>query len=144
LGIHTNFPGVFPVDVDKAIKTGGAQPSDLSADEQLAVERLGAAYKHAAYAVQMGTRPQTMYGLNDSPVFLAAYMLDHDPISYRTLIRPAFVDGDERGLTRDDILDNITMFLADQHGGSRPRSRTGSTWGTAASPTSGTSPSPWP
>ena len=110
LGIHTNFPGVFPVDVDTAIKTGGEQSPDLSADERRAAEHLGAAYKHAAYAVQMGTRPQTMYGLNDSPVFLAAYMLDHDPTSYATLIAPAFVDGDERGLTRDDILDNITMF----------------------------------
>ena len=122
LGIHTNFPGVFPIDVDKAIKTGGAQPSDLSADERLAVERLEAAYKHAAYAVQMGTRPQTMYGLNDSPVFLAAYMLDHDPISYRTLIRPAFVDEDERGLTRDDILDNITMFWLTNTGVSTAKS----------------------
>ena len=122
LGIHTNFPGVFPLDVDTAIRTGGAQSSDLSAAEQLAAEMLGAAYKHAAYAVQMGTRPQTMYGLNDSPVFLAAYMLDHDPISYGTLIRPAFVDGDERGLTRDDILDNITMFWLTNTGVSTAKS----------------------
>ena len=91
----------------------------------------------------MGTRPQTMCGLNDSPVFLAAYMLDHDPTSYATLIAPAFLDGDEGGLTRDDILDNITMFWL-TNTGSRPRSRTGSTWGTVASPTSGTSPSRWP
>ena len=110
LGIHTNFPGVFPPDVDTAIKTGGAQPSDLSAAERHAIEQLGAVYKDAAYAVQMGTKPQTLYGLNDSPIGLAAYLLDHDPISYRTLIRPAFVDGNEGGLTRDDILDNITMF----------------------------------
>ena len=82
LGIHTNFPGVFPLDVDKAIQTGGALPSDLSADERRATEQLGADYKHAAYAVQLGTRPQTMYGLNDSPVGLAAFMLDHDPTSY--------------------------------------------------------------
>jgi pimeloyl-ACP methyl ester carboxylesterase len=110
LGIHTNFPGVFPVDVDTVIRTGGEQSPDLSADERRAAENLGAAYKHAAYAVQMGTRPQTMYGLNDSPIFLAAYMLDHDPTSYATLIAPAFVDGVEGGLTRDDMLDNITMF----------------------------------
>jgi pimeloyl-ACP methyl ester carboxylesterase len=110
LGIHTNFPGVFPLDVDKAIQSGGALPSDLSADESGAVEQLGAAYKHSAYAVQLGTRPQTMYGLNDSPVGLAAYLLDHDPISYAKLISPAFVDGVEGGLSRDDILDNITMF----------------------------------
>jgi pimeloyl-ACP methyl ester carboxylesterase len=122
MGIHTNFPGVFPLDVDKAIQTGGAQSSDLSAEERLAAEKLGAAYKHAAYAVQMGTRPQTMYGLNDSPVFLAAYMLDHDPISYRTLIRPAFVEGHEGGLTRDDMLDNITMFWLTNTGVSTAKS----------------------
>ena len=87
-----------------------------------AAEHLGSAYKHAAYAVQMGTRPQTMYGLNDSPVFLAAYMLDHDPTSYATLIAPAFVDGDERGLTRDDILDNITMFWLTNTGVSTAKS----------------------
>jgi pimeloyl-ACP methyl ester carboxylesterase len=110
LGIHTNFPGVFPLDVDTALHTGAALPSDLSDDERRAAEQLGAVYKDAAYAVQMGTKPQTLYGLNDSPVGLAAYLLDHDPISYRTLIRPAFVDGDEGGLTRDDMLDNITMF----------------------------------
>ena len=110
LGIHTNFPGVFPPDIDKAIQTGGAQPSDLSVDERHAIEQLGAAYKHSAYAVQLGTRPQTMYGLDDSPVGLAAYLLDHDPISYAKLISPAFVDGVEGGLTRDDILDNITLF----------------------------------
>ena len=109
LGIHTNFPGVFPPDVDKAIKTGGALPTDLSADEQRAIEKLGAEYKHAAYAVQLGTRPQTMYGLNDSPVGLAAFMLDHDPTSYMLIAR-GFVDGDEGGLTRDDFLDNVTMF----------------------------------
>ena len=110
LGIHSTWPGVFPPEIDKAIQTGGEQPSDLSADERRAIEQLGAAYKHSAYAVQLGTRPQTMYGLNDSPVGLAAYLLDHDPISYKTLIAPAFVDGVEGGLTRDDILDNITLF----------------------------------
>jgi pimeloyl-ACP methyl ester carboxylesterase len=122
LGIHTNFPGIFPLEVDKVIRTGGELSSDLSADERLAAERLGAAYKHAAYAVQMGTRPQTMYGLNDSPIFLAAYMLDHDPTSYRTLIRPAFVDGKEGGLSRDDILDNITLFWLTNTGVSTAKS----------------------
>ena len=70
----------------------------------------------------MGTRPQTMYGLNDSPVFLAAYLLDHDPISYPTLIRPAFVDGVEGGLTRDDMLDNITVFWLTNTGVSSSKS----------------------
>jgi pimeloyl-ACP methyl ester carboxylesterase len=109
LGIHTNFPGVFPPEIDAAIKTGGTQPSDLSAGERRAIEQLGSEYKHAAYAVQLGTRPQTMYGLNDSPVGLAAFQLDHDPKSYELIAR-AFVDGVEGGLTRDDILDNVTMF----------------------------------
>jgi pimeloyl-ACP methyl ester carboxylesterase len=109
LGYHTNFPGVFPLDVDKAIRTGGALPSDLSAGEQRAIEQLGSEYRHAAYAVQLGTRPQTMYALNDSPVGLAAFQLDHDPKSYELIAR-AFVDGVEGGLTRDDILDNVTLF----------------------------------
>jgi pimeloyl-ACP methyl ester carboxylesterase len=109
LGYHTNFAGVFPPEIDKAIQTGGALPSDLSAGEQRAIEQLGAEYKHAAYAVMLGTRPQTMYGLNDSPVGLAAIQLDHDPKSYELIAR-AFVDGVEGGLTRDDILDNVTLF----------------------------------
>jgi pimeloyl-ACP methyl ester carboxylesterase len=121
LGIHTNFPGVFPLDVDKAIKTGSEQSPDLSADERQAAEKLGAAYKHAAYAVMMGTRPQTMYGLNDSPVFLAAYMLDHDPTSYELIAR-GFVDGVEGGLTRDDILDNVTLFWLTNTGVSTAKS----------------------
>ena len=98
LGYHTNFPGVFPPDVDQAIRTGGSLPSDLSAGERRAIEQLGSEYKHAAYAVQLGTRPQTMYGLNDSPVGLAAFQLDHDPKSYELIAR-AFVDGVEGGLT---------------------------------------------
>jgi pimeloyl-ACP methyl ester carboxylesterase len=109
LGYHTNFPGVFPLEVDQAIRTGGALPSDLSAGEQRAIEELGSEYKHAAYAVQLGTRPQTMYALNDSPVGLAAFQLDHDPKSYELIAR-AFVDGVEGGLTRDDILDNVSLF----------------------------------
>jgi pimeloyl-ACP methyl ester carboxylesterase len=121
LGIHTNFPGVFPPEIDKAIQTGGALPSDLSADERRAVEQLGSVYRSAAYAVQMGTSPQTLYGLNDSPVGLAAYLLDHDPISYTKLIAPAFVDGVEGGLTRDDILDNITLFWLTNTGVSSSR-----------------------
>jgi pimeloyl-ACP methyl ester carboxylesterase len=121
LGYHTTFPGVFPPEIDKAIQTGGALPSDLSAGEQRAIEHLGGEYKHAAYAVQLGTRPQTMYALNDSPVGLAAFLLDHDPKSYELIAR-GFVDGVEGGLTRDDILDNISMFWLTNTGVSSSKS----------------------
>jgi pimeloyl-ACP methyl ester carboxylesterase len=121
LGYHTNFPGVFPVEVDKAIQTGGALPSDLSAEQRRAIEQLGSEYKHASYAVQLGTRPQTMYGLNDSPVGLAAMLLDHDPKSYELIAR-GFVDGVEGGLTRDDFLDNVSMFWLTNTGVSSSKS----------------------
>jgi pimeloyl-ACP methyl ester carboxylesterase len=121
LGYHTTFPGVFPLDVDTALQTGGALPSDLSAGEQRAAEHLGAEYKHASYAVQLGTRPQSMYGLNDSPVGLAAILLDHDPTSYELIAR-GFVDGVEGGLTRDDFLDNVSMFWLTNTGVSSSKS----------------------
>jgi pimeloyl-ACP methyl ester carboxylesterase len=109
LGIHTNFAGVVPPEIDKAIQTGGPLPSDLSDDERRATEQLGFLYQRVAYGLMMGTRPQTLYGLADSPVDLAAFMLDHDAASYE-LISRVFVDGAEEGLTRDDVLDNITLF----------------------------------
>ena len=108
LGIHTNFPGVIPPEIDKAIQTGGALPSDLSADEQRTTDQLAFLYAHVAYGALMGTRPQTLYGLADSPVSLAAFMLDHDNASYLMIAR-AF-DGQQEGLTRDDVLDNLTLF----------------------------------
>ena len=108
LGIHSNMPGIFPPDIDKALQTGGSLPSDLSADERRACEQLAFAYKHVGYGVMMGSRPQTLTGLVDSPIGLAAFMLDHDARSYE-LISQAF-DGHPGGLTRDDVLDNITLF----------------------------------
>jgi hypothetical protein len=75
LGIHTIWVSAFPPEVDKAIPTGGPLPSDLSAANPRAVKQLRAAYEHAAYAAQLGTPPQTMYGLDDSPIGLAAYLL---------------------------------------------------------------------
>ncbi|HTP08272.1 MAG TPA: epoxide hydrolase [Anaerolineae bacterium] len=108
LGIHTNMPGIFPVDIDKAAFSGAPAPSGLSADEKLAYERLQFVYqKGIAYGFQMGLRPQTLYGIADSPVGLAAYFLDHDARSYE-LISRVFA-GQSAGLTRDDILDNITI-----------------------------------
>jgi pimeloyl-ACP methyl ester carboxylesterase len=120
LGIHTNFAGVVPPEIDKAIQTGGALPSDLSDDERRATEQLGFLYQRVAYGLMMGTRPQTLYGLADSPVDLAAFMLDHDAASYE-LISRVFVDGAEEGLTRDDVLDNITLFWLTNTGVSASR-----------------------
>jgi pimeloyl-ACP methyl ester carboxylesterase len=108
LGIHTNMPGVFPADIDAAAFSGKPAPADLSADEKLAYQRLQFVYqKGIAYGFQMGLRPQTLYGIADSPIGLAAYFLDHDARSYE-LISRVFA-GEAAGLTRDDILDNITI-----------------------------------
>src|SRR3954465_13548796 len=119
IGIHSTFPGVFPAAIEQAIQTHGELPSDLSADERRAVEALTSAYGYAGQA-EMAYHPQTLYGLADSPVALAAWLIDHDPISYGTLVAPAF-DGREGGLTRDDILDNITMFWLTNTGVSASR-----------------------
>jgi pimeloyl-ACP methyl ester carboxylesterase len=108
LGIHTNMPGIFPNDIDKAAFSGAPAPSGLSADEMIAYERLQFVYqKGIAYGFQMGLRPQTLYGIADSPVGLAGYFLDHDARSYEMISR-VFAGGSE-GLTRDDVLDNITI-----------------------------------
>jgi pimeloyl-ACP methyl ester carboxylesterase len=108
LGIHTNMPGIFPADIDGAAFSGAPAPSGLSADEKLAYDRLQFVYqKGIAYGFQMGLRPQTLYGIADSPVGLAAYFLDHDARSYELISR--VFQGQAEGLTRDDILDNITM-----------------------------------
>jgi pimeloyl-ACP methyl ester carboxylesterase len=108
LGIHTNMPGIFPPEIDQAIFSGAPAPSGLSADEKVAYERLQFVYqKGIAYGFQMGLRPQTLYGIADSPVGLAAYFLDHDARSYDLIAR--VFQGQAEGLTRDDILDNITI-----------------------------------
>jgi len=110
LGIHVNMAGIFPADIDKAAFSGAPAPSGLSADEKLAYERLSFVYaKGIGYGYQMGLRPQTLYGIADSPVGLAAYFLDHDARSYERIAH-LFVDGQAFGdLTCDDILDNITL-----------------------------------
>ena len=109
LGIHTNVPATLPDDITNALQSGGPPPGDLSADEQYAWDQLDSFYRHGlAYAQEMGNRPQTLYALADSPVGLAAWMLDHDERSL-ALIQRVF-DGGSEGLTRDDVLDNATLY----------------------------------
>ena len=108
LGIHTNMANVIPLDIDKLAFSGAPAPANLSADEKLAYERLQFVYqKGIGYGFQMGLRPQTLYGIADSPVGLAAYFLDHDARSLELIAR--VFDGKSEGLTRDDVLDNITI-----------------------------------
>ncbi|MDX2707986.1 epoxide hydrolase [Streptomyces sp. PA03-6a] len=109
-GIHTNMPKVIPADIDAALAKGDPLPEglSLSEEEQAAVEQLGFVYRHVYYAYMMGDRPQSLTGLADSPVGLASFMLDHDAKSL-ALITRAF-NGVGEGLSRDDVLDNITLF----------------------------------
>ena len=109
IGIHTNMPGAVPPDVNDAIQSGGPAPSGLSDEERDRYEKLKDFFAtDAAYALEMGTRPQTLYGIADSPVGLAAWILDHDMVSYELIAR--VFDGHAEGLTRDDVLDNITHY----------------------------------
>ena len=108
IAIHSNMPGVIAPDIDKAAGAGAPTPSGLSAEEARAYEQLKFVYtKGVGYAYQMGLRPQTLYGIADSPIGLAAYLLDHDARSYELIAR--VFDGRVEGLTRDDVLDNITL-----------------------------------
>jgi len=109
LGIHTNMPGAVPPEIDGAAFTGAPAPSGLAADEKHAFDQLAFFYKHGlGYAIEMANRPQTLCGLADSPVGLAAWILDHDAASEALMAR--VFDGQSEGLTRDDILDNITLY----------------------------------
>src|SRR5206468_6977476 len=109
IGIHTNMPATVPPDIDKAAFSGAPAPSGLSADEKHAYDQLAFFYKHGlGYANEMANRPQTIYGIVDSPVGMAAWMIDHDASSYALIAR--VFDGQPEGLTRDDILDNVTLY----------------------------------
>jgi pimeloyl-ACP methyl ester carboxylesterase len=109
LGMHSNMAGTVPADILPLATSGAKPPAGLSGDELHAFEQLSDFYtKHLGYAVEMSNRPQTLYALMDSPVGLAAWILDHDKDSYE-MIAPAFA-GHPGGLSRDDVLDNITMY----------------------------------
>jgi pimeloyl-ACP methyl ester carboxylesterase len=109
LAIHTNMPATVPPEVAKALHIGEPLPSGLSAEEQHACDQLDFFYKHGlGYAQEMANRPQTLYGIADSPIGLAAWILDHDARSQALMAR--VFEGQSEGLTRDDILDNITLY----------------------------------
>jgi pimeloyl-ACP methyl ester carboxylesterase len=109
IGIHTNMPAAVPDDINAAALAGAPAPPSLSDDEQHAYDQLTYFYKHGlGYAQEMANRPQTLYGIGDSPVGLAAWMLDHDASSLALITR--VFDGNPEGLTRDEVLDNITLY----------------------------------
>ena len=117
VGMHTNLPAVVPPDVSKAIQSGGPPPAGMSDEEQRSFERLKQFFgTHAYYAFYAGTRPQTLYGLADSPIALAAWMLDHGDgdaqptASWMAALRRPSTGQWLGELTRDDVLDNITLF----------------------------------
>ncbi len=109
LGIHSNMPAAVPNEIAGALWSHQPAPPTLSADEKKAWDQLDFFFKKGlAYAQEMGNRPQTLYGIEDSPIGLAAWILDHDARSYELIAR--VFDGKSEGLTKDDVLDNITLY----------------------------------
>jgi pimeloyl-ACP methyl ester carboxylesterase len=129
LGIHVNLPGTVPSDIAKALQNGDPPPSGLAADEKRAYEQLSVSFaKKRAYAQIMGTRPQTLYGLADSPAALAAWLMDHGDgygqpaAAITSAVLGRTVNGHPAGeLTRDDVLDDITLYWVTNTGVSAGR-----------------------
>jgi pimeloyl-ACP methyl ester carboxylesterase len=119
IGIHTNMPAVVPPELDKAAFGGAPAPAGLSAEEKVAYDMLVTTYKNVQYAFYMASRPQTLYAIADSPVGLAAWLLDHDPRSLEMIARS--FDGVAEGLTPDDVLDNASYFWLTNTGVSSSR-----------------------
>jgi pimeloyl-ACP methyl ester carboxylesterase len=120
LGIHTNMPATVPDTIAKALLSSGPPPPGLSADERHAYDQLDFFYSNGlGYAQEMSHRPQTLYAIEDSPIGLAAWMLDHDARSYELIAR--VFNGQQEGLTRDDILDNVTLYWLTKTGVSAAR-----------------------
>ena len=119
-GIHTNMAGAIPPAIDGAAFTGASPPDGLDDEERQSFDHLAFFYKHGlGYALEMGNRPQTLYGLADSPIALAAWIIDHDIWTYRQISR--VFDGETLGLSKDDIVDNITLYWLTNTGVSSAR-----------------------
>jgi pimeloyl-ACP methyl ester carboxylesterase len=120
IGIHVNFPSTAPPDISKMARIGAPAPPGLSDEENRAYEKLKTFFaRDVAYALEMGLRPQTLYGIDDSPVGLAAWMLDHDQDSLQLMSRS--IDGVPEGISPDDILDNVTLYWLTNTGVSAAR-----------------------
>jgi len=120
LGIHTNMAGAVPPEIDAAAMAGSPPPEGLDDEERYSFDHVSFFYQHGlGYALEMGNRAQTLYGLADSPVALAAWIIDHDIWTYRQIAR--VFDGEQMGLSKDDIVDNITLYWLTNTGVSSAR-----------------------